>query len=182
VFPSIGQLVEGYLLIAPVEHFATIGEMPSSMLAELADIYEDVKMTAFRIFGSCLSFEHGARDCRSGGCGIYHAHLHVVPFGDFRDPLPELRREFPCEPLQRLQDIQTAARGLSSYLFYEDMKSNPYLFAVENLPSQYMRRLLAEILGSTDWNWNFAEREVRLLNTVTQLSGQFAASATVARA
>src|SRR5260370_37057382 len=38
VFPSIGQLFEGYLLVAPLSHYTTLDEMPPGLFAELVDI------------------------------------------------------------------------------------------------------------------------------------------------
>lgn len=173
VFPSIGQLVEGYTLVAPVTHYAAIDEVPPSLLAECRHVYRQVKESISDIYGQCLCYEHGARDQNSGGCGIYHAHLHVVPFEAYPDPIAKLKELFPYKRLKAFDDMRPLTENLSSYLFYEDMESNRYLFLSGKLPSQYMRRLLAETIGTADWDWRSAGKEERLLATTRRLADYF---------
>lgn len=169
-FPSIGQLVEGYSLIAPLKHYRALDEIPGDLLAEFEGVYRDVKAAVSNVYGPLLCYEHGARGPSAGGCGIYHAHLHVVPFGGHPDPASLLKARFPYKRLVRFGEISPETKRLSSYLFYEDMESNRYLFLTGELPSQYMRKLLAEILGKSEWDWRSAEREERLLSTLDRLS------------
>jgi diadenosine tetraphosphate (Ap4A) HIT family hydrolase len=173
VFPSIGQLVEGYLLIAPVAHYRALDEMPTQVFDQLSTVRESVRAAMSKTYGPSLSFEHGAREPVNGGCGVYHAHLHVVPFPTLRDPVAELKNRFPCKLLPQLKDIATVTHGTSPYLLYEDLESNSYAFFVGNLSSQYMRRLLAEILGQSDWDWRAAGREQRLFDALARFSGLF---------
>jgi hypothetical protein len=62
---------------------------------------------------------------------------------------------------------------MSSYLFYQDSKARVYLFNSGPLPSQYMRKLLADALNEKDWNWREAGREEHLLATLQRLSSHF---------
>lgn len=178
VFPSIGQLVEGYLLIAPKEHYTALDEMPTQHLEEFSAVYRLVRLAMSKVYGPSLCFEHGARAPGNGGCGIYHAHLHVVPFSDVRDPLAKLRDRFPYEQVHQFQDIATVTSRSSPYLLYEDTGSNKYVFLVGNLPSQYMRRLLAEVLGQTNWDWRTVKKEERLLTTLNRLPHYFNSACT----
>lgn len=86
------------------------------------------------------------------------------------DPVSLLKARFPYKRLVRFGEISPETKRLSSYLLYEDMESNRYLFLTGELPSQYMRKLLAEILGKSEWDWRSAEREERLLSTLDRLS------------
>src|SRR5712692_8659060 len=173
VFPSLGQLVEGYLLIAPLQHYTALDEMPRRLLDELADICQHIRAILFQNYGPCLSFEHGARGPANGGCGIYHAHLHVVPVDRIPDPVAQLKKRFPHKNLRALNNINEGPNRDSPYLFYEDFNSNRYRFSVGNLQSQYMRRVLAEAIGTSDWDWRAAGREHRLLATLNRLSNHF---------
>ncbi len=173
VFPSIGQMVEGYLLIAPLRHYAALDEMPTRLGDELADICEHVRTILSQTYGPCLFFEHGARAPANGGCGIYHAHLHVVPLDGAPDPVSGLKTRFSYKKLIALTSLSKESDGDAPYLYYEDLISNRYQFSVGNLKSQYMRRVLAEALGTNDWDWRSAGREERLLATLDRLSSHF---------
>jgi len=61
IFPSIGQLLEGYLLIAPLSHYTAMDEMPKELALELADICGRITTVLSRVYGPCVCFEHGAR-------------------------------------------------------------------------------------------------------------------------
>jgi diadenosine tetraphosphate (Ap4A) HIT family hydrolase len=173
VFPSIGQLVKGYLLVAPKKHYNAFDEMPTQLAGELAAVCELVRSIVSQNYGPCISFEHGARGPANGGCGIYHAHLHVVPLPGIPDPIAKLKERFPHKRLDALCNISYGSNRNSPYLFCEDFNSNRYRFSIGNLQSQYMRRLLAKAIGTKDWNWRSAGREERLLATIRRLSGQF---------
>jgi diadenosine tetraphosphate (Ap4A) HIT family hydrolase len=172
VFPSIGQLVDGYLLVVPKGHYTTLDELPRGLIAELADTSERVRAVLSENYGSCVCFEHGARGPLNGGCGIYHAHLHIVPLPRFSDPRETLKLRFPFAELVHLREIGNRSAGLSSYLFYQDSQAKLYLFDTGPLPSQYMRKLLADALRNQDWDWRTAGREERLLATIQRLSEQ----------
>jgi diadenosine tetraphosphate (Ap4A) HIT family hydrolase len=125
VFPSIGQLFEGYLLIAPISHFTALDEMPVDLVAELADIQRQVGTALSGIYGPCVCFEHGARGPLNGGCGIYHAHLHTAPLSGLSDPVDTLKARFPYRELAHLSEISNQSTGRGSYLFYQDYCWNP---------------------------------------------------------
>jgi diadenosine tetraphosphate (Ap4A) HIT family hydrolase len=173
VFPSLGQLVEGYLLLAPLQHYAALDEMPRPLVDELADVCQRVRAILSQNYGPCVSFEHGARGPAYGGCGIYHAHMHVVPVDGIPDPVEALKERFPHRNLRTLSSIKEVPNRDSPYLLYEDFNSNRYRFSVGNLQSQYMRRVLAEAMGTNDWDWRAAGREERLLATLNRLSSRF---------
>jgi diadenosine tetraphosphate (Ap4A) HIT family hydrolase len=173
VFPSIGQLVEGYLLTAPLNHYAAMAEAPTPLIAELAHLNKHVRTKLSLAYGPCISYEHGVRREGAGGCGIYHAHLHTVPLAAASDPIRVLKLRFPYTEFAHLGEISKESAGLSSYLFYQDSDERLFLFDTGPLPSQYMRKVLADTLGEPDWNWRDAGREERLLATIRRLSGQF---------
>jgi len=173
VIPSLGQILEGYLLVLPVTHFRALGDLPDLFLEEFAAICELVGKTLNDQYGPHILFEHGTRSENVGGCGIYHAHLHAAPLASAPDPIEMLKLRFPYTELAHLKDISKQGADLPSYLFYQDSNARPYLFNTGPVASQYMRKVLADALGQQDWNWREAGREERLLATIRRLSGQF---------
>ncbi len=173
LFPSIGQLVDGYVLLAPKEHYATFAEMPRVMWPEFERIYRYVRSEVCKVYGPCITYEHGARG--GGGCGIYHAHMHLVPFPGATYLVGNLKSQFAWRILPELIDLREQDEGHSSYLFCEAPNSPRYLFSVGDLPSQFMRRLLSVALGRDDWDWRRTYREERLLGAIERLSRHFEA-------
>jgi diadenosine tetraphosphate (Ap4A) HIT family hydrolase len=173
VVPSLGQIVESYLLVLPIKHFKAVGDLPRHYLDEFVAVCQSVVEVFNNESGPNILFEHGTRSEGVGGCGIYHAHLHAVPLGKVSDPIDALKSRFPYAELTHLSEISRQSAGLPSYLFYQDSDAKLYLFDTGPLPSQYMRKLLADALGKEEWDWRTSGREERLLATIQKLSGQF---------
>ena len=175
IFPTIGQLVEGYILIAPVMHYTALDEMPVKLLRELRRLHSLAKEILSRTYGACVSFEHGARSPVNGGCGIYHAHLHIVPLGSLQVDLKamesDLRSRFPYYRVRDLVDLKTIPPR--PYLFYEGINGDAFRFAIDRLPSQHMRKVLASHLGVENWDWRVAGTEQRLFATLRNLRNHF---------
>jgi len=173
VFPTIGQLVDGYLMIAPVSHYTAMDQIPAEAVVELVDLSELIRTVLSKLYGSSVFFEHGARSPINGGCGVYHAHLHAMPLHGLADPVETLKQRFSYIELSDLHEVTKQSARLPSYLFYQDSNARLYLFDTGPLPSQYMRILFASSLGEENWNWREVGREERLLSTVERLSGRF---------
>lgn len=173
VTPSLGQLIEGYLLVLPIKHFVALGDLSGPLLGELATMCETVGEILRDHYGTFVLFEHGTRSEGVGGCGIYHAHLHAVPLSPSLDPVDSLKAKFRYKQMRDLTEIRGRSEGMPAYIFYQDSDSRTYLFDTPNLVSQYMRRTLAAVLGTNDWDWRAVGREERLLATLNRLSSHF---------
>ena len=169
VIPSLGQIVEGYLLVLPIAHYQALADMPIALLHELRELCGIVRQVVLGCYGPSVMFEHGTRTERAGGCGFYHAHLHVVPIDGASGLTELLKHSHPCRKLGDFEDI-SRVRANTSYLYYEDARSERYIFTTDYLPSQYMRRLLADALGKTEWDWRKSGKEQALLATVARIS------------
>jgi len=175
VIPSLGQIVEGYLLVVPLDHFRSLGELRGDVLDDFVFISDMVGRALKTLYGPYIFFEHGVRSEHAGGCGISHAHLHAMPLSGAPDPLVALRTKFPHTKLGRMAEIGQESAGFPSYLLLQDSHGDLYLFDTGPLPSQYMRQVLADSLHETNWDWRKAGREERLLSTIRRLSEHFAA-------
>src|SRR6266478_4778425 len=142
VIPSLGQIVEGYLLVLPIEHFKAVGDLSDHYLDEFVVVSREVGKILRDQYGPYIFFEHGTRSEGVGGCGISHAHLHAVPLPPSLDPVDTLKAKFPYKPMRDLTEIREQSEGMSAYIFYQDSNSRTYLFDTGNLASQYMRRTL----------------------------------------
>lgn len=169
VLPSLGQIVPGYLLLVPIHHHRALADMSREELNAAETLNAGLSDQMRSAYGSCLFFEHGVRVDDSGGCGISHAHLHIVPFPAEKEPLDELIRTFPFEEISHLVDLKRVPPD-KSYLYYESTRGNRCLFYPPFIPSQYIRRLLAEALGIQRWDWRQCGREEQFLSTLSRTS------------
>jgi diadenosine tetraphosphate (Ap4A) HIT family hydrolase len=175
-FPTIGQLFRGSLLILPRSHFETVADLPSGMLMALAAMLEYLESKVARL-GTPIIFEHGARCDTGGGCGIYHAHLHLVPVpGDVycSDVFPEV--QWVRANLFESYDL---LRGVNDYLLFRDVRGMFAGLTIGNRPSsfyhsQYFRRVLANHFGLTSpWDWRaYFYKERWLIETLNYLGAQ----------
>lgn len=156
VLPTIGQLFKCSLLIMPVIHYETMAQLPVSNLKGLISLLADLE-NKIRPFGTPILFEHGAK-CKTGaGCGIYHAHLHLVPVpGEIRwtDVLPD--REW-CTT--NLLEAYARLRGSDNYLIFRDITGTyvgmePIVQSSYHFQSQYFRRVIADHFAlEMPWDW-----------------------------
>jgi diadenosine tetraphosphate (Ap4A) HIT family hydrolase len=169
VLPSLGQIVPGYLLLVPERHYLAFADMSRDELKSAEKLKLNLATVLRDAYGEYLFFEHGPRKSGAGGCGVSHAHLHAVPFPYEKDPVARLIHEFAFEEVSGLLDLQRL-RSEDSYIYYEALSGKRYVFRTPFVPSQHVRRLLAEALGLTRWDWRESTKEETLLSTLTRAS------------
>jgi diadenosine tetraphosphate (Ap4A) HIT family hydrolase len=155
--PTLGQLFPGSLLVLPREHRETCAELSRDLRNEMcAFLYE--LLTISRRFGEPVFFEHGASAHTGGSCGIYHAHLHVVPLPSrVRPSLLFDEHQAAVSDLAHALQVLTAC---DHYLLLGN-ESNVVYSRVDCMAvqpsSQYFRRKLAQRFGVTrPWDWRQA--------------------------
>ena len=159
--PSISPLCAGHTLVVPRSHVTSLAALPALELEALsifsASIAGDLEA---RFRSKIYFFEHGAGD-RGTSCGVDHAHLHVLPLSPKAGEALESRvaLDFPSTGTGSLVDILSASAKTDAdpYLLHGFDLGLLKIRFDGRIPSQYMRRLLAENNGYAQWDW-------RLLN------------------
>lgn len=168
-FPCIGQLADGHFLVVPRAHDCTLAQTCSRIVSagiELTALLLSAHETLGQRLSESLLFEHGAMSASDGGCGIYHAHLHVLPnaghingrsfiesTGNFESTTLDLLYEgIPHKQSYAL--IGSAEHGFTSWGL------------TEPLPSQTLRKKVAAALKIDQWDWRQAGREESLLKSL----------------
>src|SRR5262245_13149985 len=59
VLPSLGALVEGWLLIVPTRHYLCLGALPASVTQEFRNLQDCVYSILVHRYGYACAFEHG---------------------------------------------------------------------------------------------------------------------------
>jgi len=164
---SVGALVPGWSLVIPRAH--RLNMAADLTLAEGHEFIASVVARVEAQFGPAAVFEHGCASSESQtGCGVGHAHLHVVPLAF---ELVSAARAF--DPDRRwdyckLQDVAAMTNG-REYLFaanrYEGAATEGSFTILEEGISQFFRRVIARELGRDD-EYNY--REFPQMDTVVQ--------------
>lgn len=167
--PTIGQLFEGSLLVLPnihIERFADIAELQSDASAWIEDLLP--QMGAEHV----LVYEHGSSARRGGGCGIYHAHIHLVPLPQSIDL--DALLEGAAAKCASMADGWKMVSPDKDYIMVQLGQDARFIErAAPGFGSQYIRRRLVELFDlQRDWNWRSYSLlpEVKLLNTLNSWS------------
>lgn len=153
VFPTLSPLSAGHVLIIPKVHVTSLAQLSSSQREGLLEVYEHAVGRIGTIFGETLFFEHGVGS-GLGGCGVTHAHLHIIP-ASLSTTLSEVSAQYQLEGPAGLGQVLNRFCPGSSYLLLGG--SPEKVFSVEaKIPSQFMRKLLARRKGLNSWDWRLA--------------------------
>ncbi len=158
VIPTLGSIVPNWLLVVPRAHvlnFATwkrgreVG--PHQIVANVA-----------RRFGlndkQVMWFEHGASAFGSPvGCGVEHAHLHVLVDAPFRfDDLVKEAASLTGDAWHETSSLNSYQHlvGDCSYLVLASSECAVLSKPADGAGSQFFRRAIASIVGEPD-KWNY---------------------------
>jgi ATP adenylyltransferase len=147
--PSLGGFIEGWLLVVSREHHLNLRQVPSVHRNELAQITNQAAARLRALYGPVTMFEHGPSALEmSAGCGIDHAHLHLVPWAKSlrADVEAETGHRLTLAPVDSLFTGVKTATG-DSYIFLEEANGDRYLGFSSQIQSQLVRRVLARSVG-----------------------------------
>jgi ATP adenylyltransferase len=145
---SIGSFIEGWSLIVPKDHSLSCAAYYND--PEFLSFVVQTKEHIESIFGKAILFEHGASlEGSLIGCGVNHAHLHIVPFPiSIEDQLRTNSLSWHKCSSSEIDGI-VASRD---YLYYIQSISKSNIDGVISFPehpeSQFFRKILAKSVGS----------------------------------
>ncbi len=174
IFPGLGQLVEGYLLITTKQHYIGIGSIPTEFFTELDNLLKKTRSILNTHYSVPLFFEHGpATSSNKGGCCIEHAHIHAMPVQV--DLLTYLSEQFKPRKMHSFLELNKLYKKSMPYFFLETNSMERYVFEVsKSVPSQYMRKVIAEHIGKREqWDWAVYANIKELNDTIKKLRGKF---------
>lgn len=196
VFPCMGQLREGHLLIASKSHINAIGMLGAGAVGELESLTaETARFFQDTYQKDLLCFEHGVLDDRgtSGGCGIYHMHLHLLPASqaEFSSLLELVRGDGTnhVRPARGLADTREPVSAGETYVFLSLLRQarTRDAFITTNsrnyFESQYMRKMVCRVFGKETWDWRQMDKpEPELIHTLEKSRAFFRRQAGQTRA
>lgn len=155
VVPSLGSMVEGWVLIISKEHYVCMGAVPTFLIDELYKVLSFTTDTLEHVYCAPTVFEHGpSSEGQDIGCGVDHAHLHVVPLGfsllasssvgEVVEPLSWVRAENGLASLEKLYEMK------KPYLYIKEPDSGGFYSTPDTVPCQFLRKIIARELGIPD--------------------------------
>lgn len=146
VTPTMGALLSRWLLVSPKRHVTSISQILPDERTELYDLVAYLLERLTPTWGSMTILEHGAiRENSLIGCGINHAHLHMIA-------LPALclneiikNKLFVCT--SKSLHLPTQKMAPSSYWYAFNSTCGSYMALPETEESQFFRKLIATHLG-----------------------------------
>jgi ATP adenylyltransferase len=174
--PSLGSLVEGWLLLIPKQHYLSMGALPVALVSEMEEMKAQLGEQVKSRFGEVCIFEHGpAFESRNVGCSVDHAHLHLVPLTfDIEEaarPFMPHDSEWSKASWSECQEAHLAGRD---YLYFEQPFGYGRISTHTDFGSQVFRKAIASQIGRPDqFNW----REFPEMDTVARTINVFAHAA-----
>jgi ATP adenylyltransferase len=173
---GLGQITSGYVLLLSKEHYPSMSHLPTfSDYVELEQVSHYLISLLAHYYVRPIVFEHGPmpacdkkHECAGGGSCMDHAHLHFFPVPTGTDSiLHHLQGEHAHYRIDGFQDMGKQSQRNMPYLFFESISGQRWLFDAPTVPSQYLRRFVAQAVGQPElWNWQLYPQQERLRETV----------------
>jgi len=174
VVPTLGSLVEGWILIVPKDHYICMGAMPKSLWPELLGVKNYFNNILTDLYGPITLFEHGPHKKKlSIGCGIDHAHLHLVPLNFNLLSKATNESEILGNTWSKLPSLEQTAdlyNNNLSYIYIEDPNSSPYCCTLDSAPCQLLRKLIAKEIGiESQYDYKEYEFKNNVVSTIEKV-------------
>ncbi|MBW7991140.1 MAG: HIT domain-containing protein [Planctomycetes bacterium] len=163
VVPSLGAMIEGWLLVVTKNHYICMGAIPEHLWSELQHVLEHATKVITSKYAAPTLFEHGpATEGLHVGCGIDHAHLHIVPLQFNLLESSKKSEELARCDWSKLDSMWPSLAQLhqssESYIFIAEPHQTPFRATVSDaVPCQSLRRIIARELAipaQYDYNYN----------------------------
>jgi len=173
VVPTIGSIIPGWLLVVPRSHFLNVGSFDVALLQEFMRIREIAAEALRDCFGPVTFFEHGpVRERESVGCGVDHAHLHIVAT---EIDLPAVVKrsgetQLQWRPVSGIQATRPFVIEQMPYVFLQQSSGAAWIGSASVIESQLVRKVIAEQAGQPErWDWKSHSFESNITRTVVEL-------------
>lgn len=169
ILPTLGSLVDGYILIVTKRHINSISELNENELIEYKNIIEKYKNLFKKIYNKTpIVFEHGTpnQNSKMKANSVTHAHTHIVNINFSNEK--EILEKYNFKQINDFKEINKN----TNYIKYI---SNNKIYITYNFPSvsQLMRILIAEELNYKDkFDWKKERFDENIISTIERIKGE----------
>lgn len=168
VVPSISPIVVGHFLVLPKKHISNLFSIKKSEWDEFLRIVGFVIDRLKSLFGEYFIFEHGVGNDYFEGCGVDHAHLHIMPIPKkYHDDI--ISAVSICSDkvvIDSVSSIYNAKNDCSSYLLFGYELSKMNYLAEDKMTSQFIRRVVSCKLGVDSYDWKECKNKELFFKTL----------------
>ena len=156
VWPTVSPLRFGHILILSKSHVPSFAHVQPSARAELFDVVNNLDAILRHDDSNYAFFEHGLASCNQTGCGVNHAHIHMIWLTQHEQELVKklfddiLSISCTMTPLDfRRKDLNWGEYALLC------LHRHDLFVSLHNtdIPSQTLRKIVARAIGSTSLDW-----------------------------
>jgi diadenosine tetraphosphate (Ap4A) HIT family hydrolase len=169
---DLAPLVEGHLLLLPKWHALSFGAIDAGFWPELETITGRVVGELSKIYGAVAVLEHGSSTSQTGSSCISHAHWHFIP--SIGDLAPQFEADgVTGTEISRAIELKEVANRDVPYYYYYESRIGTHIVYTDNVNqrSQYLRFVVAEQLGISEpeWDWAVSQNKHLLRDTCRRL-------------
>lgn len=166
VLPTVGSLVDGYVLIVSKRHVVSsicLNELEMNEYKFLINKYQNIFK---KVYGKMpIVFEHGTFDYNSAS-SVIHAHTHIVNinFNNEKDILKKYK-------FIEISDFNLIDKSRNYIKYINGNK----IYVSYDFPSisQFMRILIADEIGISDkYDWKSEKFISNIISTIETLKGE----------
>ena len=168
---DIAPLSLGHTLLVPRDHYINFGTIPSKIRDELDSFREACVALISERYGTPTVLEHGSSSAMRGSACISHAHWHLIP--GIESSVQIFERDGLCgESINSWQDLCAVAELDRPYIYYNFGATHHVYSANLSKRHQYIRMVIAEVLGiaEPEWDWALSRNPEFLRATVKELA------------
>ena len=156
IIPSVSPLKMGHIMIVPRKHITSIVQLSVASVLKFEEFKKEIVLRITRKLGPVFCWEHGVGKNKNGGCGITHAHFHILPLIDEHATQIDstLSQMFPHVMVaDSMKVFHDRSDSSCSYLYWEINSMSPRIVTSEGIKSQLMRELICKVENLDNWNW-----------------------------
>lgn len=169
ILPTLGSLVDGYILIVTKRHINSMSELNENELIEYKNIIEKYQNLFKKIYNKTpIVFEHGTPNQNSEmkANSVTHAHTHIVNINFSNEK--EILEKYNFKEINDFKEI-------NKNMNYIKYISNNKIYITYKFPSvsQLMRILIAEELNYKDkFDWKKERFDENIISTIERIKGE----------
>lgn len=169
ILPTLGSLVDGYVLIVTKRHINSMSELNDNELEEYKTIIAKYQNLFNKVYNKTpIVFEHGTpnQNSKMKANSVTHAHTHIVNI-NFKNE-KEILEKYNFKEINNLKEIETN-KNYIKYIY------NNKIYITYNFPSvsQLMRILIAEELNYKDkFDWKKERFDENIISTIERIKGE----------
>ena len=170
ITPTLGSLVDGYILIISKRHINSMTLLNEEELNEYKYLINKYRNKFKNIYKKYpIIFEHGTTNLNSNfsASSVVHAHTHIINYNFYDED--NLIKNTKFKIINKLEEISKN----KNYILYINQNNKKYISYEFPSISQYMRMCISKelnILNKYDWHDNYFENNINLtINKIKEI-------------